>query len=107
MRSHTHGNRLDCQITYSTHAIIKHITDVARYTGPETLNTIASKAHAIYEHGTPDEVPDRLKGIEIERRRTIVKYKCKTLRVVIAKTIKCLTIVTIFPDPGKRLDIVL
>ena len=29
------------------------------------------------------------------------------LRVVIAKTIKCLTIATIFPDPGKRPDIVL
>ena len=52
-------------------------------------------------------MPNRLKGIGIERRRTIVKYKCGTLRAVIAKTIRCLTIVTIFPDPGKRLDIVL
>lgn len=77
---------------------------MTRYTGPETLNIIASKAHVIYEHGTPDEVPDRLKSIEIERRRAIVKYRCKTLRAVIAKTIKCLTIVTVFPDPRKRPD---
>ncbi len=60
----------------------------------------------IYEYGTPDEVPDNLKGIEIERR-VVVKYRCRTLRVVIAKTIKCLTIVTIFPDPGRRPDVTL
>ncbi|ADN49873.1 hypothetical protein [Vulcanisaeta distributa] len=67
MRSHTHGNRLDYQVAYSTHALIKHRMDVARYTGPETLNIIASKAY-MNGHGTPDEVPDNLKGIEIERR---------------------------------------
>ncbi|AET32470.1 hypothetical protein [Pyrobaculum ferrireducens] len=36
----------------------------------------------------------------IERRRAVVKYRCKTLRVVVAKTLRCYLIVTVFPDPG-------
>ncbi|GGP18960.1 hypothetical protein GCM10007981_00710 [Thermocladium modestius] len=52
-------------------------------------------------------MPDRLKDRELERRRAIVEHRGKTLRIIIAKTRKCFTIVTIFPDPGQIPDITL
>ena len=83
---------MDCQTTYSKHALEKHRKDVVKYAGLEALDIILQKAPLVYSRGNPDEVPERLRGIEIERRRTTVKYRCKTLRVVIAKTIKCFKI---------------
>ncbi|WP_333638885.1 hypothetical protein [Pyrobaculum aerophilum] len=96
---------MDCQTTYSKHALEKHRKDVVKYAGLEALDIILQKAPLVYSRGNPDEVPERLRGIELERRRTTVKYRCKTLRVVIAKTINCFTIVTIFPDPEKQPDL--
>ncbi len=81
--------------------------DIEKYTGIETLDMVLRNVHAIYEHGTPENIPDRFRDLELERRRTTIKYKCKTLRVVIAKTRGCFTIVTVFPYPGKTPDIML
>ncbi|AEA11621.1 hypothetical protein TUZN_0118 [Thermoproteus uzoniensis 768-20] len=85
---------------FSRHALEKHRLDVAKYAGLELLEAVASNIDAIFRRGEPDVVPDRLIGLELERRRTVVKYRCKTLRVVVAKTQRCYLIVTVFPDPG-------
>ncbi|AET33170.1 hypothetical protein P186_1760 [Pyrobaculum ferrireducens] len=42
--------------------------------------------HRIHAAGTPEEVPAKWRAAEIERRKTVVKYRCRTLRVVTAKT---------------------
>lgn len=96
---------MGCQTICSRHALEKHEKDIAKYAGPEALRIICEKAPLIYDRGNPEDVPERLSGFELERRRTTVKYRCKTLRVVIAKTASCYTIVTIFPDPGRRPDL--
>ncbi|MGC8584163.1 MAG: hypothetical protein ACP5MH_10620 [Thermoproteus sp.] len=82
---------------FSRHALEK--LDVAKYAG--FLEAVASNIDAIFRRGEPDAVPDRLIGLELERRRTVVKYRCRTLRVVVAKTPRCYLVVTVFPDPGR------
>ncbi|MEM4792242.1 MAG: hypothetical protein QXS00_04885 [Pyrobaculum sp.] len=96
---------MGCQTTLSRHALEKHERDVVKYAGPDALYIIREKAPLIYDRGNPEDVPERLRGLELERRRATVKYRCKTLRVVIAKTGNCYTVVTIFPDPGRRPDL--
>lgn len=82
---------------------MKHGEDLVRYLGEEVLGLLVAKAGEVFERGMPEE-PRR--G-EIQRRKTIVKYKCKTIRVVVAKTQNCYVIITAHPYPGKVPDYVL
>ena len=92
---------MGCGVEFSRHALEKHRLDVAKYAGLEFLEAVVSNVEAVFHRGEPDAVPERFIGLELERRRAVVKYRCKTLRVVVAKTPRCYLIVTVFPDPGR------
>ena len=98
---------MDCKVEVTQHAVIKHREDLARYVGLEALDVLVRHAHLIYQKGMGDEVPEKRKEIEVGRKRAIVKYRCRTLRVVVAKTSSCYLLVTAHPYPERSPDLTL
>ncbi|MGC9051414.1 hypothetical protein [Pyrobaculum sp.] len=96
---------MDCEVDLTPHAKYKHRYEIARYIGIEAVEVIMKNIHRIHAAGTPEEVPAKRRAAEIERRKTVVKYRCRTLRVVTAKTPRCLLVITIHPYPGEVPDI--
>lgn len=101
-----HGGGLShCGVQLSRHTVAKHERDIVRYVGREFIGAVISRIEEIYSRGRPQPVPERWRGVEKERRSAIVKFRGKTLRIVVAKTGKCYFIVTAHPYGGVQHDI--
>lgn len=104
--TYSHGMADDnCNVDISRHALDKHERDVAKYVGQEFLHILRRCVEIIFKQGRPHPASERWRHVERERRVAVVKFRGKTLRVVIAKTDVCYLVITAHPYGGRPYDV--